>query len=176
MGHLTKWIFFTLQFAAAPYAIVVLLNRVLWPGSPWLHPSSEVLFIAVITTSSALGELLEAEEHPQPSRSRWRIRSQLLMLLGVLASSVLYGAFVYHTLENPGRSHGIDCSLVAGVDSRMAAASPDPLLAQLVQRWAEPCRPWIRVQDALFTWSLWMTGVLATLSTAVVAAYPSRRR
>jgi hypothetical protein len=149
---------------------------VLWPDSPWLHPSSEVLFIAVVATSSALGELWDSDDHPQPSRSRWRIRWQLMMLFGVLASSVLYGAFVYHTLENPGRAYGIDCSVVAEWVSSPATAPRDPLQAQLVGRWGDACTGWASVQAVLFRWSLWMAGVLALVSTAVVYVYPPRRR
>jgi hypothetical protein len=175
MGYLTKWLFFTLQFAAAPYVIVVVLNRVLWPESPLLHPSSEVLFIAVIATSSALGELWDGEDHARVPRSPSRIKWQLMMLFGVLASSVLYGAFVYHTLENPGRAHGIDCSVVAEWSSGARAAPVDPLRSQLIRRWGAACTGWATVQATLFTWSLWMAGVLAVLSTAVVYVYPPRR-
>ena len=106
MGRLTKWSFFNLMFSAIPYARVVALNPLQSPGSPLPHPSSEILFIAVVATSSALGELWEGEAYaPRPER-RARSRWQLILLAGVLFSSLLYGAYVYATLINPGRAHG----------------------------------------------------------------------
>lgn len=106
MGHLTKWLFFNLMFGAIPYTLVVTLNQLQSPGSPLLHPSSEVLFIAVVATSSALGELWDQDGQwhrpPAPGRIAW----QLMMLVGVLSSSLLYGAYVYATLGNPGRPQG----------------------------------------------------------------------
>ncbi|HEX6041875.1 hypothetical protein [Longimicrobium sp.] len=69
MGHLTKWLFFNLGFGAIPYALVVALNRLQTPGVPLLHPSSEMLFIALASTSSALAELWDGEDH-WPPRSR----------------------------------------------------------------------------------------------------------
>ena len=72
MGHLTKWLFFNLMFGAIPYALVVALNQLQSPGSPLLHPSSEVLFIAVVATSSALGELWDGEEESVYLRPRRR--------------------------------------------------------------------------------------------------------
>lgn len=62
MGHLTKWLFFNLLFGAIPYLLTVALNRLQSPDSPLLHPSSEVLFIAVVATSSALGELWDDDD------------------------------------------------------------------------------------------------------------------
>jgi hypothetical protein len=173
MGHLTKWLFFNLLFGAIPYLLTVALNRLQSPESPLLHPSSEVLFIAVVATSSALGELWDRSEPFRTSETAWRARWQLVLLAGVLLSSLLYGAYVYATLGSPGRPHGIDCSAVSGW-----AAAPAPLdasRADVVRRWGSVCAPWTRSQGMFFRWSVWNTGVWACLSTAAMYLYPPRR-
>ena len=171
MGHLTKWLFFNLMFGAIPYALVVALNQLQSPGSPLLHPSSEVLFIAVVATSSALGELWDEGENPWIPRSRWRGRWKMFMLLGVLMSSLLYGAYVYHSLMSPGRTLGIDCAAVAGWGVRLGGMAPD---AGILARWMPACRSWMDVQHRFFLASLWMTGVLALVSTAAVYLFATR--
>jgi hypothetical protein len=173
MGHLTKWLFFNLLFGAIPYLLTVALNQLQSPGSPLLHPSSEVLFIAVVATSSALGELWDREPHASRPPVRGHVQWQLLMLLGVLSSSLLYGAYVYATLENPGQAQGIDCSAVAAWQA--APAGRTVWQAELVERWATPCEPWVRSQAAFFRFSLWTTVGWAALSTGAVYSHPPRR-
>lgn len=171
MGHLTKWLFFNLTFGAIPYALTVALNQLQSPGSPLLHPSSEVLFIAVVATSSALGELWDDDE---PSlvrrRSPWRGRWQLFLLFGVLLSSLLYGAYVYHSLMSPGRAHGIDCGAVSGIALQRGGAVSDP---GILTRWVPACRTWAEVQIRFFLASLWVTAGLVVMSTIAVSLYPS---
>jgi hypothetical protein len=173
MGHLTKWLFFNLMFGAIPYALVVALNQLQSPGSPLLHPSSEVLFIAVVATSSALGELWDGEEHsrarpPSPWRGRW----QLFLFLSVLLSSLLYGAYVYHSLMSPAKAHGVDCAAVAGLGSRSAGDAFD---AAILARWGPACGTWVQVQTRFFLISMWLTGFVAVTSTMAVSLYPARR-
>lgn len=139
MGHLTKWLFFNLMFGAIPYTLTVALNQLQSPGSPLLHPSSEVLFIAVVANSSALGELWDGEDMLAYPRSPWRGRWQLFMLLGVLFSSLLYGAYVYATLGDPGRAHGVGCSVVASWATR--SGPRDPWRIEMVSRWGSACTP-----------------------------------
>lgn len=172
MGHLTKWLFFNLMCGAIPYILTVALNQLQFPGTPLLHPSSEVLFIAVVASSSALGELWDREENrfhaPRPGRSIW----QLLMLASVLASALLYGAYVYATLSNPGRAGGVDCLIVAGW---VRAGASDPWQTELLSRWGSACRPWAMTQALFFRCSLWLTGWCVVMSTAAMYSYPSRR-
>ena len=174
MGHLTKWLFFNLTFGAIPYALVVALNQLHAPGPPRLHPSSEVLFIALVATSSALGELWDDGEpwgrRPYPhGRSYWRLG----MLFGVLSTSLLYGAYVYATLGNPGRAHGVDCSIIATwTDAREA---PDPWRTELVSRWSAACRPWARTQSLFFLCSAWLTAGWVLVSTIAMYRYRPRR-
>lgn len=173
MGPLTKWLFFNLMFGAIPYALTVALNQLQSPGSPLLHPSSEVLFIAVVATSSALGELWEGDEHWSGRPARARAIWQLTMLFGVLSTSLLYGAYVYATLENPGRTHGLDCSVIA---SWAAAPRPhEPWRTELVARFGSVCAPWVRSQALFFRVSLWFTLGWVVLSTAAVYNHPPRR-
>ena len=171
MGHLTKWLFFNLLFGAIPYGLTVALNRVQSPGTPLLHPSSEVLFIAVVATSSALGELWDGPDdrraYPPP---RGRALGQLMLLLGVLCSSLLYGAYVYHTLMSPGRAYGIDCSAVAETASQGGQAG-----GAVLAGWAAVCGRWARIQMGFFTWSLWMTGFWVIVSTGAIVVYRSGR-
>jgi hypothetical protein len=176
MGHLTKWLFFNLMFGAIPYGLTVLLNRTQSPGSPLLHPSSEVLFIAVVATSSSLGELWDEDEYGSRPRSHWRARWQLLLLLGVLCSSLLYGAYVYATLGEPGRGGGVDCSVIAAWALRPGSPTPDPWQAQLMAQWASPCAAWARSQATLFRWSLWTVAVWVPIGTTAMHLYPPRRR
>lgn len=173
MGHLTKWLFFNLGFGAAPYALVVALNQLQSPGSPLLHPSSEVLFISVVATSSALGELWEGDEHRFRPVHRGRAYWQLGMLLGVLSSSLLYGAYVYATLGNPGRAHGLDCSVIAAWTA--TPAPRDPWGADLVARWGPVCVPWARTQALFFLVSAWMTAGWVLASTLAMYLYRPRR-
>lgn len=170
MGHLTKWLFFNLMFGAIPYALVVALNQLQAPGRPRLHPSSEVLFIAVVATSSALGELWDAEDHWARPRSPWRGRCQLFLLLGVLVASLLYGAYVYHSLMSPGRAFAVDCATVASTGR--GRVTPDP---GILLQWDGPCREWIGVQARFFLVSLWLTSVLVVVSTCAVYMYPATR-
>jgi hypothetical protein len=170
MGHLTKWLFFNLMFGAIPYALVVALNQLQSPGSPLLHPSSEVLFIAVVATSSALGELWDGEEQPYVPRSAWRGRWKLFLLLGVLASSLLYGAYVYHTLMSPGRAYGIDCAAASGLNGSPAAFPPG-----LPPEHVRACRRWAQIQARFFLVSLWLTGFLVLVSTIAVGVFPARK-
>jgi hypothetical protein len=170
MGHLTKWLFFNLMFGAIPYALVVALNQLQSPGSPLLHPSSEVLFIAVVATSSALGELWDGEDQPYVPRSRWRGRWKLLLLLGVLSSSLLYGSYVYHTLLSPGRAYGLDCAALSGLGGS-PAASPAPVPPEQFHA----CRRWAEIQARFFLVSLWVTGFWILMSTIAVAVFPSRK-
>lgn len=170
MGHLTKWIFFNLLCGAIPYALTVALNQLQYPGTPLLHPSSEVLFIAVVATSSALGELWDNDGdrfHP-PARTRW----QLVMLASILASSLLYGAYAYATLSSPGRAHGLDCLAIAGWAGRRPR---EPWQAELLIRWSGTCAPWVRTQGLFFTCSIWLTAWCVSMSTAAMYRYPSRR-
>jgi hypothetical protein len=173
MGHLTKWIFFNLMFGAVPYTLTVVLNRAYSPGSPLLHPSSEVLFIAVVSTSSALGELWDDDDRWSRPRSHWRGKWQLAMLVGVLTSSLLYGAYVYATLGNPGRAQGVDCSIITLWSVR--GTSLEPSQAELVRRWGSVCMPWAQSQAVLFRWSLWNVALWAPLSTTAMYLYPPRR-
>jgi hypothetical protein len=172
MGHLTKWLFFNLMFGAIPYALTVALNRTQSPGSPLLHPSSEVLFIAVVATSSALGELWEEDDYRSRPRSHWRARWQLLLLLGVLASSLLYGAYVYATLGEPGRAAGVNCTVIAGW---VRQPGPDPWRAHLAGQWGSSCAAWARSQATLFRWSLWMVAIWVPISTTAMYLFPPRR-
>jgi hypothetical protein len=173
MGHLTKWLFFNLMFGAIPYTLTVALNQLQSPGSPLLHPSSEVLFIAVVATSSALGELWDGEDHSwSRPRSPWRGRWQLFLFLGVLTSSLLYGAYVYHSLLSPGRAHGIDCAAVSTLAAQAGIVAPDK---EMVAAWSGPCDLWVRVQGRFFLSSLWVTGFWILMSTAGVYLFPARR-
>ncbi|HLM67826.1 MAG TPA: hypothetical protein VK358_09875 [Longimicrobium sp.] len=172
MGHLTKWLFFNLMFGAIPYTLVVALNQLQSPGSPLLHPSSEVLFIAVVATSSALGELWDGEDPGLPRRSRGRALSQLVLLLGVLITSILYGAYVYHTLISPGRAFGIDCAAVAELSSRHRVPDAGVALAG----WEPVCGRWARVNTGFFQWSLWVTGFGVIASTSAMHFFRPRRR
>jgi hypothetical protein len=174
MGHLTKWLFFNLMFGAIPYGLTVALNRLQSPDAALLHPSSEVLFIAVVATSSALGELWDGGDDLSPRHERrWRARWQLVLLLGVLLSSLLYGAYVYATLGEPGRVQGVDCSFVATWTP--AAGARDPWKEALVSRWGGVCAPWMRSQALFFQCSLWMTGIWVVISTGLTYRYPPRR-
>lgn len=170
MGHPTRWLFFNLMFGAIPYALVVALNQLQSPGSALLHPSSEVLFIGVVATSSALGELWDTEDHWTRPRTPWRGRWQLILLLNLLLASLLYGAYVYHTLMSPGRAFAIDCAAVAseGAGRRVPTAG---ILVPLV----DPCREWAAVQARFFLISLWLTGGLAVASTIAVYMYSVSR-
>jgi hypothetical protein len=174
MGHLTKWLFFNLMFGAIPYTLVVALNQLQSPGSPLLHPSSEILFIAVVATSSALGELWDHDEYESYHQTRGRTRWQLILLVGVLFSSLLYGAYVYATLMDPGRAHGIDCSVVMSWGAN--PAEQDGWRAAMVARWSSVCAPWARTQVLFFRVSLWMTLVWAALSVLAMYRHPPKRR
>ncbi len=150
MDSLTRWLFFNLAFGVIPYPLMVALDRLQAPGEPpLLHPSSEVLFIALVATSSSLGELWDDDE-PALVRRRppWRGRWQLLLLLGVLLSSLLYGAYVYHSLMSPGRSHGIDCGALSAL-----SAQPDPTAGdrRVLAEWSGPCRRGVQVQHRSFS-------------------------
>jgi hypothetical protein len=169
MGHLTKWLFFNLLFGAIPYTLVVALNQLQSPGSPLLHPSSEVLFIAVVATSSALGELWDGEDHGFPRRSRGRSLMQLILLLGVLSASLLYGAYVYHTLITPGRAYGIDCTAVAELTFRGGEAGA------ALAAWEPVCGRWVRVHAGFFRCSLWVTGFGVIVSTFAMHFFRPRR-
>jgi hypothetical protein len=169
MGHLTKWIFFNLLCGAIPYALTVALNQLQYPGTPLLHPSSEVLFIAVVATSSALGELWDGDHwtsRPTPGRSHW----QLGMLAGVLSSSLLYGAYAYATLSTPGRAYGIDCSILGELTTGSRGSWP----SQFAQ-WSSMCAPWAGTQALFFRASLWLTALWVILSTAAMSRNPPRR-
>lgn len=171
MGHLTKWSFFSLPFSAIPYALVVALNQLQSPGSPLLHPSSEVLFIGVVATSSALGELWDDDEERRGyPRRRGRSIVQLMLLTGVLASSLLYGAYVYHSLMSPGRSYGIDCSAVVAITSALEGAATEETMA-LLREWLPTCGRWARVQAGFFRWSLWVTGLWVFVSVLAMHFY-----
>ncbi|HEU0016326.1 MAG TPA: hypothetical protein VFQ45_21785 [Longimicrobium sp.] len=169
MGTLTKWVFFTLIFSAVPYGVTIALNRVQSPGGPLFHPSSEVLFIAIVTTSAALGELWAARTTLRRP-TRWRNWSELALLFGVIISCIHYGAYVHHTLENPGRAAGVDCSIVATWGAAPGAAA-DALRMAVWQTWGTPCAVWSQAQEALWRWSLPMAIFWAATSTAAVAIY-----
>lgn len=173
MGHLTKWLFFSLMFGAIPYALVAALNQLQSPGSPLLHPSSEILFIAVVATSSALGELWDQDGRGYTPREPGRIGWQLMMLVGVLISSLLYGAYVYATLMGPGRAHGVDCSAV--VSWMPTPGRSDPWKAEMVRQWGGVCVPWVRSQALFFCVSLGLTLICAAVSTAAIYRFPPRR-
>lgn len=173
MAHLTKWLFFNLTFGAVPYALTVALNQLQHPGSPLLHPSSEVPSIAVVATSSALGELWDEHpwEYPRPrSRSRW----QLVLLVGVLLSSLLYGAYVYHSLMSPGREYGNECATVADLAVRPRRLPRE--IGELVSGWGPICTRWATVQARFFECSLWLTGVCVLAGTAAIHWCRTRRR
>lgn len=172
MGHLTKWLFFNLMFGAIPYMLTVALNQLQFPGSPLLHPSSEVLFIAVVATSSALGELWDGEDHWDRQAARARAVWQLMMLFGVLSSSLLYGAYVYATLSSPGQAHGVDCSALG---TWAAMPRRNPWQSELVSRWGTACAPWLRSQVLFFRWSLGAAAVWCVLSTLAMSRNPPRR-
>jgi hypothetical protein len=172
MGHLTKWLFFNLMFGAIPYALVVALNHLQPPGSSLLHPSSEVLFIGVVATSSALGELWDVEDHWTRPRSSWRGHLQLFLLLGLLMASLLYGAYVYHSLMSPGRASAVDCAAVVSEVGGPQRPRPDP---GFLVRWVEPCGEWAAVQARFFLISLWLTGGAALASTIAVYMYSDSR-
>jgi hypothetical protein len=161
MGHLTKWLFFNLGFGAIPYALVVALNRLQTPGVPLLHPSSEMLFIALASTSSALAELWDGEDHWHPARVE-RTHWQMVLLLGVLSSSLLYGAYTYHSFMSPGRAVAVDCTAVASLLSQQRT-----VLGGSVD-WTRVCLPWMRVQTGFFRWSLWLTALCVIVSTTAV--------
>lgn len=169
MGQLTKWLFFNLLFSAIPYTLVAALNQLQSPGSALLHPSSEVLFIAVVATSSALGELWDGAGEPYRvyAPSRGRSLAQLLLLMGVMSSSLLYGAYVYHSLMSPGRAYGIDCS-VAGL--------PGGAQGALVPFGGPLCGSWARVQAGFFRWSVWVTAFWIMASTLALFFFRPKRR
>lgn len=174
MGHLTKWLFFNLMFGAIPYLLTMALNQLQFPGSPLLHPSSEVLFIAVVATSSALGELWDGEDHWDRQAARARAVWQLMMLFCVLSSSLLYGAYVYATLGNPGRANGLDCSVLSAW-AGSARTPQDPWRTELVSRFGSGCAPWVRSQALFFRVSLWVTLVWTAVSTAAMYNHPPRK-
>jgi hypothetical protein len=160
MEYFTNWLFFNLLFGAIPYALTVALNRLQFPDAPLLHPSSEVLFLAVVATSSALGNVREGQDGASYGhrRSPGRVLGELILMTGVLISSLLYGAYVYHSLTSPGREYGIDCTAVGALDSE----------------WRLLCAPWMRTQGGFFRWSLWVTALWVVVST--FAVYSNRPR
>jgi hypothetical protein len=174
MGHLTKWLFFNLMFGAIPYALVVALNQLQSPGTPLLHPSSEVLFIAVVATSSALGELWDGEDDVLRRRLPGRARWQLFMLIGVLSSSLLYGAYVYHTLMSPGRAYGVDCSAVAQIGAQPRFSLRE--VVEAVAQWSPTCARWTQIQAGCFEWSLWLTGFWVIIAIAAMHHPRPQRR
>ena len=140
------------------------LSQLQSPGSPLLHPSSEVLFIAVVATSSALGEVWDGDEHrfTPPVAS-----SGSCSCFGLSTASLLYGAYVYHSLMSPGRASAIDCAAVAMQAAGGRHTAPG---AEFLVPWVEPCRQWAQVQARSFPISRWLTGALPGASTVAVYA------
>jgi hypothetical protein len=172
MGHLTKWFFFNLLCGAIPYALTVALNQLQYPGTPLLHPSSEVLFIAVVASSSALGEVWEGEENrflaAHASRAKW----QLAILIAILVASLLDGAYAYATLSGPGKAHGLDCLAIA---QWPPAGADDAWRSGVLARWGSACAAWAQTQALFFRCSLWLTAGCVVVSMGAMYANPHRR-
>jgi hypothetical protein len=100
-GRLIRWFTYTVAFALLPLATTLALRYV--HGSLSLRAvedSPEILFFALMVCAVALGDIHEFRSAVRPDALIHATASALL--LGVCASAILYGSFVYDKIMAGG--------------------------------------------------------------------------
>lgn len=168
MGPFVKWLVFNVIVGLIPYGAVVVATsidggRVLFP------PSSEILFLALLAFATAFAEIYEGARD-RFRRSGIRDLFLLVLALAVPISALLYGFYVHHLQDRPGRAAGVDCAALVGAE----AGSVDPSIRA---RWDAECKEWGRVDAVYFDLSVKVAVVATVIGGFSVLFYgPSRRR
>ena len=148
MEGLPKWLIFHVAFGAVPYFSSVALRYFKDGGENAWRSSPEIIFLVVVASASALGEI----SFSRRKASAGRRFCQVLLAGGALVAAMLYGAYLSEELNSPGREAAVDCEvLVSDVPAPHSASVP--LLDSLRRRWEPACTRWWRREERYFAFS-----------------------
>lgn len=165
MNRMLKWFLFNGFFGLLPFGFSVLFRSLREPHGG-LQASPELLFFSIVVSAAGLAELVG--NMPEQGWSRLLLGlGGAGLLAGAVVSASLYGVYVDHTFNTPGRELGIDCSLFdpeADLDGRIDAVTADGLRAS-VATLARHCTEWMNFQRNVFRLSIWLALGLGFIGT-----------
>ncbi|HEX2079394.1 MAG TPA: hypothetical protein VHG08_16835 [Longimicrobium sp.] len=165
MSRMLKWFLFTGFFGLLPFGFSVLFKSLREPHGV-LESSPELLFFSIVVSAAGVAELVgNMPEHG------WKkvllAAGGAVLLAGAVISASLYGVYVDHTFNTPGRELGLNCSLFdpqENLHGRVGGLTADSLRAS-VRTIAEDCREWMDFQRRVFKLSIWLALALGFVGT-----------
>lgn len=153
-----RWFVFTIGMGLLPFGFSVLLQtlRGIAPGQ-WQNSPELFFFSSVVCASQLDGIFASLASIKRRAGDRERallVATFGLFLLGAILAAALYGVYVDHARNDPARVIGATCGVAGG-------RTPSYTLAGV----QEHCSQWLAFQGNLFTFSLWMAGMLGTWGT-----------
>src|SRR5689334_20727468 len=148
MEGLPKWLIFHVAFGAVPYFASVALRYFKDGGENAWRSSPEIIFLVVVASASALGEIAFSRRKPV----RWRHFCQIALAAGAIAGAMLYGAYLSEELNSPGSEAAVDCDAVVS-QAPVPSSFNDSLLDSIRLRWRAPCSIWWQRRERYFAFS-----------------------
>lgn len=158
MGPMLRWFVFTIAMGLLPFGFSVLLQalRGLPPGQ-WQN-SPELLFFSVMVSASQLDGIFSSLASPRGGEVASRTVPSAMFgsfLVSAILAAALYGVYADQARSDPARVIGTACATILS----QPPAAPDPAAMRT------QCTGWLNYQANLFTFSLWMAGVLGMMGT-----------
>lgn len=172
MGPISKWFLFVLAFGLLPYGLSVFfawLSRadLVTPHSP------ELLFFSLMVSASALGELWDRKKG---GRRQWFFTYAVPgLIILVAASASLWGAYAYHTHNEPAKRFGAICTDPAAGSSEPRNTSRNNSGDHSVSL-RELCREWRAMEAGLFNTSCIIALLVGLGGTVSVVVHHKTRR
>jgi hypothetical protein len=170
MTGVWKWLVFHVICGAIPYIFAVLIRYLEHPAKSPFRASPEILFLAVVVSASAFGEIA----HEQRPRTGGKTFAQVVLGLGVMVSALLYGAYAHHEMNSPGRTGGVDCQVVA---EWATVQNLEPSQVAARNQWGRVCGEWEDAQGMFFraSWKLAVGLIVAGWLAIALYHEPPRR-
>lgn len=175
MSRMLKWFLFTGFFGLLPFGFYVLFKSLREPDGA-LESSPELLFFSIVVSAAGVAELVgNLPAH------RWRkvilASGGAVLVAGAVVSACLYGVYVDHTFNTPGRELGLNCSLFdpqANLRGQVGELTANSLRAS-VQTLTEDCREWMDFQRRVFRLSIWLAIGLGFIATVCEWLRPEKK-
>lgn len=161
MGPMLRWYVFTIGMGLLPFGFSALQQALRGiPPSEWQN-SPELFFFSIVVCASQLDGIFASLSLPGKADGNQAAAQKLLvpmfgffLFIAILAAA-LYGVYVDLARNDPARVVGAACAVAGGLQ-------PSGSLPSTVR---EHCTQWLAFQGNLFTFSMWMAGVVGVMGT-----------
>lgn len=160
MGPMLRWFVFTVGMGLLPFGFSVLQQALRGIPPPRWQNSPELFFFSIVVCASQLDGIfaslafIKGRDGDQDRERAALVPMFGLFLFGAILAAALYGVYVDHARNDPARVIGAACGVAGG-----RILPPEHAGVR------EHCAEWLAFQGNLFTFSMWMAGVLGALGT-----------